>query len=123
MKKKERKRKCGPAEFAEIKLLAILPYYILGAVIILTTQSFTAAITPRVYLTALLPYSACESTGVNATKDCESLLSQVQQPQLFNLSVAHIIILSFSPLVLFLFSTNFKLYIKHLKKVVKKVSG
>ena len=122
LNKREGKKRCGAAEFAEVKLVTILVYHILAVVIVLGVQSFTTTLTPPLYVGALLPYIACESTGGGATMDCENLLSQVQRPHLFNLSVVYIILLSLAPLVLFLFSTDFKLYIKILKKTYKKLS-
>lgn len=116
-----KKRKCGPAELAEAKLLTILVYFIFSSVITLAIESYTSSLTPDLYLTALLPYFICESTEASESSDCAHLLSELQQPQLFNLSRALTVISGFLPLILFLFTSDFKLYINFVKKVYQKL--
>lgn len=108
-KVRKNRKKFGLAERAEIKLLAGLVYFILVTVLMLAADTYTTAATPELYLNALLPYFACESVGQDG--NCQSLLSNVQRPNLYNLSVTSIVLLGFLPLVVFLFSNNFKLYI------------
>lgn len=118
-----KEKRCGTAELAETKLLTILIYFTMTTVIVFTIESYISSVTPNLYLSALLPYFTCESTGYDESKDCTRLLSEVQQPHLFNLSVAFILIFASLPLVLFLFSTDFKLYVDFVKRVCKKLRG
>lgn len=101
--------KFGAAHQAEIKLLFVLVYFIASTITILILDSFTTSLTPNLYLSVLLPYFACESTGQGTNDDCHNLLARVQQPHLFNLSVATVVLLGLLPLVVFLFSADFKL--------------
>lgn len=118
-----KKQGSNVAKWAEVKLLTILVYYIITTVISLVLLSYTSSITPNLYLGALFPYFTCESTGHDESKDCTHLLSKVQQPQLFNLSRALSVLVGLLPVVLFLFSTDFKLYSNLIKKIYKKMKG
>lgn len=114
------KEKFGAAQLAELKLLTVLIYFICLTVMALTIDSYTTSVTPNRYLQALLPYFACESTGSNSSRDCQNLLFDVQQQSVFNLSVSLVLLVGFLPVVIFLFSTDFKLIIHHAKYISKK---
>lgn len=105
---------------AEFKLLVIAIYFILVTVLGLVVQIYNASLTPNRYLGVLVPYFSCESTGHDESRDCRSLLSELQQTHLFNLSMTYVIPLGLLPFLLFLFITDFKLYIQVAKKLLKR---
>ena len=105
---------------AEFKLLVIVMYAIFVTVLGLALQIYNASLTPDQYLSALVPYFSCESTGHDETRDCKSLLSELQQTSLFHLSTTYFIPLGLLPLLLFLFITDFKLYAQAAKKLFKR---
>lgn len=112
--------KFGTAHKAEVRLLTILLYFILLTVIALALQSFLTAITPNLYLNALLPYFTCESAGQGINEDCRELLSGIQRTDIFNLSLTLLFLTGFFPVVMFLFSADFELYIKKFKGALQK---
>ena len=116
-KKGGKQNRCDSAKLAEVKLLMILVYFVCTAIVALAFLSYTSTVSVNLYLNALLPYFTCESTGYDESKDCTPLLSEVQRPQLFDLSWALSVLYGLLPFMLFLFSTDFKLYINLMKKV------
>ena len=112
---------CGPAEQAVAKLLTTSIYYTITSVLALAVESYSTSITPNYYLTALLPYFTCESTGYDETKNCKRFLAEIQQTHLLKLSFAFSEMIGLLPLVLFLVNTNFKLYAKKMKQAYLKL--
>ena len=112
---------CGTVEQAVAKLLTTSIYYTITSVLALAVESYSASITPNHYLTALLPYFTCESTGYDETKDCKRLLAEIQQTHLLNLSLSFTVMVGLLPLILFLVNTNFKLYAKKIKQAYLKL--
>lgn len=113
MKKAGEQQTCSKIlNIAEIKLLIILLYFILISIIVLVVESFPTSVTPKLYLSALLPYFTCESTGVHEGKDCESLLPYETQLHFYKLLVVSMIFSRLLPAILFLFSIDFKLCVK-----------
>lgn len=110
------KDKFGSAELAELKLLTVLVYFILITVFLLATNSYSTTVTPDLYLNALIPYFTCESLGVGGNRNCQALLSEVQQPHLYNLSVAIVVLIGLLPLIVFIINCDFKLCIRYAKK-------
>ena len=112
-----RKKKFGAAQKAELKLLTVLVYFIVATVTGLAQDSYLSGVTPEFYLTALIPYFTCESNGNDPSRDCQSLLSNIQNLHFFRLSVAFILMIGLMPLVVFLFSIDFDLFIRNVKKL------
>lgn len=112
--------KIGTAELAELKLLTVLLYFIILNVCTLVIDSYMATLVPETFLNDAIPYFTCESVG---RRECESLLSDIQQPHLYNLSVAVVALAGFLPLVVFINSNNFKPCIKCVKKLSNSASG
>lgn len=73
--------------------------------------------TPNLYLSALLPYFACESRGQGVDRDCQALLSEIQHPHMANLAEVGLVLSGCIPLVVFLFSGDWKLYMRITKNV------
>ena len=109
------------AHRANLKLIAILLYFLFLTIIILVIDTVSTALTPNLYLGALFPYFTCESFG-DADRDCRSLLSRVQRPDFFNLSLAFSFLSGLLPLVIFFFSADFSLIIKKVKQLSAKVT-
>ena len=121
-KRKRKKRiKFGKAEQAEVKLLGVIIYFTTITVLSFALDSYTTAVTPNLYLNALLPYFSCESAGQESNRDCQRFLEDVQQPNLVNLTVAQLLLVGCSPIVVFLFSADFKLIILTAKKLCGKL--
>ena len=91
-----KKQMCGTVEQAVAKLLTTSIYYTITSVLALAVESYSASITPNHYLTALLPYFTCESTGYDETKDCKRLLAEIQQTHLLNLSLSFTVMYPFT---------------------------
>ncbi len=104
--------KFGVAHQAEVKLLSVLVYFIVIYVMGLALDTYRTSITPNLYLSVLLPYFTCESAGLDSGRDCQRLLSDVQRPDVFNAWVAFAFLIEFLPLIVFLFSADFKLFTK-----------
>ncbi len=115
------KDKFGAAEKAEAKLLAVLVYFIIITILSLASDSFSASVTPRLYLNALFPYFTCESQGRDDSGECQALLAQVQQRDLFNASIALTVMIGFLPFVVFIFSTDFKVYAMLFQRMHRKI--
>ncbi len=119
-KVKRLKDRLGASERAEMKLLAILIYFIINSQIAFYVESFMVSVTPHHYLNALLPYFACESSGRDNGSDCHRLLLEVQQQDIFNLYIVVLVLSGFFPVVIFLFSTDFRLLVKYARTVSAK---
>lgn len=120
LKKVGRTSKFGAAHKAELKLLCILLYYVAFVIATLAVDSFLTSLTPRLYLNALLPYINCESFGLDTDTDCQPFLSMVQRNDIFNLSLALILLIGFLPVVVFLFSVDFKLFARQWTAALQK---
>jgi hypothetical protein len=114
-------RKFGVAHQAELKLLSISFYFVAVTVIALAIDSFVTSITPSLYANALLPYFTCESTGLENNDSCQPLLSSVQRIDVFHLSLSFTFLSGFLPVVVFLFSVDFRLIATALKGVLQKL--
>ena len=116
------KEKFGTAEKAEVKLLGVLAYVITLTILLFVLDSFSASVTPRLYLNALFPYFACESLGKDDSGECQSLLAEVQHHDLYNVSIAARVMIAFLPVVVFVFNSDFKVYVTFIQKIRKKIS-
>ena len=102
---------------AHIKLSFVLVYFTLITVLTSVVDLFSVTVTPNLYLNALLPYFACESRGKDVDRDCEALLSEIQHSHMVTLSHAGLVLSGCIPLVVFVFSSDWKRYVNIVKKV------
>ncbi len=110
----------GAIGWAEIKLLAVVAFFLILGPLPMIVENSQVSISPEHFLSALLPYFICESVGVEAGKDCQELLDGVRMPHFFNISMAPSVPSGSFTLVVFLFSTNFSKHYRTIKERITK---